>query len=79
MSASKIVTVAREGEAAAAVIVLTQPVAIKETGPKETINAHRSRRSTTTIEPVDEPARCDYRKSARFKPTARLSLLADFT
>jgi hypothetical protein len=36
---SKIVTVAREGEAAAEIIVLTQPVAIKETGPKETINA----------------------------------------
>jgi hypothetical protein len=70
--------VAREGEAAAEVIALSQPVAIKETGPKETINAYRSRRSTTT-EPVDERARYRYRKSARFKPTARLSLLADFT
>jgi hypothetical protein len=37
-AASKIVTVTRQGEAAAEVIVLTQPVAIKETGPKETIN-----------------------------------------
>jgi hypothetical protein len=32
------VTVKRQGEAAAEVIVLTQPVAIKETGPKETIS-----------------------------------------
>lgn len=38
-AASKIVTVTRQGEAAAEIIVLTQPVAIKENGPKETINA----------------------------------------
>jgi plastocyanin len=38
-TASKIVTVTRNGEAAAEIIVLTQPVAIKENGPKETINA----------------------------------------
>jgi plastocyanin len=36
--ASKIVTVTREGNAAAEVTVVTQPVAIKETGPKETID-----------------------------------------
>jgi hypothetical protein len=78
MSASKIVTVVRDGEAAAEVIVLTQPVSIKQTAPKETINAYRSRRSPTTTEPVGEPARCGCRKSAGFKPTARLSLLADF-
>jgi plastocyanin len=38
-AASKIVTATVHGEAAAEVIVLTQPVAIQETGPKETINA----------------------------------------
>ncbi len=38
-AAAKIVTVTRHGEAAAEIIVFTQPVAIKETGPKETINA----------------------------------------
>jgi len=38
-AASKIVTATRHGEAAAEIIVVTQPVAIKETGPKETINA----------------------------------------
>src|SRR5271168_4927863 len=37
-AASKIVTVTRQGEARAEIIVLTQPVAIKETGPKETID-----------------------------------------
>jgi plastocyanin len=37
-AASKIVTATAHGEAAAEVVVLTQPVAIKETGPKETIN-----------------------------------------
>jgi len=37
-AASKIVTVTRHGEAAAEIIVVTQAVAIKETGPKETIN-----------------------------------------
>lgn len=37
-AASKIVTVTLHGDAAAEVIVLTQPVAIKETGPKVTIN-----------------------------------------
>src|SRR5713101_7883184 len=35
--ASKIVSVAEEGNAAAEVIVLTEAVAIKETGPKETV------------------------------------------
>jgi plastocyanin len=34
---SKIVTVAKEGKPAAEVIVLTEAVAIKETGPKETV------------------------------------------
>jgi plastocyanin len=38
-AASNIVTVTRHGEAAAEIIIVTQPVAIKETGPKETINA----------------------------------------
>lgn len=36
-AASKIVSVVKEGNAAAAVIVLTEAVAIKETGPKETV------------------------------------------
>jgi plastocyanin len=36
-AASKIVSVAKEGKAAAEVIVLTEAVAIKETGPKETV------------------------------------------
>ena len=36
-AASKIVSVAKTGNAAAEVIVLTQAVAIKETGPKETV------------------------------------------
>jgi hypothetical protein len=79
MSASKIVTVVHEGEAAAEVIVLTQPIAIKETGPKETINAYRSRRSTTTTEPVDEPARCGYRKFSPIQADGPSQLLADFT
>ena len=34
---SKIVSVAKEGKPAAEVIVLTEAVAIKETGPKETV------------------------------------------
>jgi hypothetical protein len=38
-AASKIVTVTRQGEAGAEIIVVTQPVAIKETGPKKTIKA----------------------------------------
>jgi plastocyanin len=37
VSASKIVSVSKEGNAAAEVIVLTEAVAIKETGPKETV------------------------------------------
>lgn len=36
-AASSIVTVARDGRADAGVIVLTQALAIKETGPKETV------------------------------------------
>ena len=36
-AASKIVSVAKTGNAAAEVIVLTEAVAIKETGPKETV------------------------------------------
>ena len=36
-AASKIVSVAREGKAEAEVIVLTEAVAIKETGPKPTV------------------------------------------
>jgi plastocyanin len=36
-AASKIVSVAKEGKAEAEVIVLTEAVAIKETGPKETV------------------------------------------
>lgn len=36
-AASKIVTVTREGNAEAELTVVTQPVAIKETGPRETI------------------------------------------
>ena len=36
-AASKIVSVAKEGKPEAEVIVLTQAVAIKETGPKETV------------------------------------------
>src|SRR5690242_5856169 len=35
--ASKIVTVSNNGNAQAEVIVMTEPVAVKETGPKETI------------------------------------------
>ena len=37
---SKIVTVAREGNPEAEVVVLTQAVAVKETGPKETIDKY---------------------------------------
>lgn len=37
-SASKIVSVAKEGNPEAEVIILTKAVAIKETGPKETVN-----------------------------------------
>jgi plastocyanin len=36
-AASKIVSVAKEGKPAAEVIMLTEAVAIKETGPKETV------------------------------------------
>src|SRR5258708_13294986 len=36
-AASKIVSVAKEGKPEAEVIVLTEAVAIKETGPKETV------------------------------------------
>src|SRR5260370_34082542 len=36
-AASKIVSVSKEGKPAAEVIVLTQAIAIKETGPKETV------------------------------------------
>jgi plastocyanin len=36
-AASKIVSVTREGNAAAEVIVLTEAVAIKETGPRQTV------------------------------------------
>ena len=36
-TASKIVSVTKEGRASAEVIVLTEAVAIKETGPKETV------------------------------------------
>src|SRR5216684_6698791 len=36
-AASKIVSVAKEGKPAAEVIVLTEAIAIKETGPKETV------------------------------------------
>ena len=36
-AASKIVSVAKEGKAEAEVIVMTEAVAIKETGPKETV------------------------------------------
>jgi plastocyanin len=36
-AASKILTVAKEGNAEAEIIVLTEAVAIKETGPKETV------------------------------------------
>jgi plastocyanin len=38
-AASKIVTVTPKGQAAREIIVVTQPIAIKETGPKETIAA----------------------------------------
>ena len=37
VAASKIVSVAKEGNAAAEVIVLTEAVAIKETGPRQTV------------------------------------------
>jgi hypothetical protein len=74
MSASKIVTVVRDGEAAAEVIVLTQPVSIKQTGPKETINAYRSRRSTTTTEPIDEPARMRLPKVSRIQANGPASV-----
>lgn len=37
---SEIVSVAREGDELAEVVVLTEAVAIKETGPKETINKY---------------------------------------
>jgi plastocyanin len=38
-AASKIVTAAPRGKAAREIIIVTQPVAIKENGPKETIDA----------------------------------------
>jgi plastocyanin len=38
-AASKILTVARQGPAQASIVVLTEAVAIKETGPKETVKA----------------------------------------
>jgi len=36
-AASRVVTVANEGGAAAGIVILTEAVAVKETGPKETI------------------------------------------